>query len=75
VRLAKTHGLKPNGEPLGDGRSCYKYDANALVLTFSEFSEIDVPSHISELAYECDERENWIERRELGAYRGDSQWR
>ena len=77
-RLAETYGLKPNGKPLGDGRYRYEYDANGRkcrVLTFSEFSEIDVPSHISEFTYKCDERENWVECRKLWAFRADSHWR
>ena len=77
-RLTETYGLNPNGEPLGDGRYRYEYDEEgrqSRVLTFNEWSETDVPSHISEFTYKCDERGNWVERRKLWTCRSDSHWR
>ncbi len=76
-RLAETYGLKPDGDALGDGLYRYEYDAEgrkSRVLSFNDFSESDIPNHISEFIYRCDENGNWIERRELSAFKSDDCW-
>ncbi|HXP68395.1 MAG TPA: hypothetical protein VOA88_03850 [Candidatus Dormibacteraeota bacterium] len=76
-RLAETYGLTPDGDALGDGLYRYEYDAEgrkSRVLSFNDFSESDIPNHISEFIYRCDENGNWIERRELSAFESDDCW-
>jgi hypothetical protein len=77
-RLAETYGLKPNGEPLGDGRYTYKYDEQGRkleVLSFNDTASETLPNIVNRFAYAYDERGNWIERRECVRFSGDSRWR
>jgi hypothetical protein len=77
-RLAETFGLKPNGEPLGDGRYRYKYDDEGRkleVLSFNDTGNDTAPSHVTRFVYTCDKHGNWIERCEYGRFRNDSGWR
>jgi hypothetical protein len=76
-RLAETYGLKPDGEALGDGLYRYEYDAEgrkSRVLSFNDYSDSDIPNHISEFIYKSDQNGNWIERRELNAFESDDDW-
>jgi hypothetical protein len=75
-RIADTFGLKPNGEPLGDGRYKFEYDSEgreSKVWSFNEWD--DVATSVKTYEYECDQRGNWIERRALNQSRSDSYWR
>lgn len=77
-RIAETFGRKPDGSPLGDGRYTHEYNSEGWrtrVLSFNDAGNEAVPNHVSQFVYACDERGNWLERREYRRFRGDSRWR
>ena len=77
-RIAETYGLKPDGDALGDGMYRYEYDAEgrkSRILSFNDCSDSHLPNRISEFIYRCDEKGDWIERKELSAFESDDCWR
>jgi hypothetical protein len=74
-RIIRTHGLKADGSPLGDGKYSYEYNdegRKSKVWTFNEFDDDEVASGVTIYEYLNDERGNWIERREFHMWRNDS---
>jgi hypothetical protein len=74
-RIAKSFGLKLDGEPLGDGRYKFEYDSEgreSRVWSFNEWD--DVATSVRTYEYTCDQRGNWIERRAFNQFRSDSHW-
>ncbi len=77
-RLRETFGLRPDGQPLGDGRYRFEYDSDgrqSKVLAFDEWGDTSTPSSVSEFEYMCDEQGNWIERVKRHRFKNDSRWR
>jgi hypothetical protein len=76
-RLAGTFGLKPDGEPLGDGKYSYEYDIEgrlARVWSFNDLGDDMLANGVKVYEYSSDSRGNWVERREFHQFRGDSEW-
>jgi hypothetical protein len=74
-RIRRTHGLKPDGSPLGDGKYLHEYDEQGRIgklWTFSEFGDDDIASSVIIYEYVTDDFGNWIERREFHLWRNDS---
>lgn len=76
-RIVSTYGLNSDGKPLGDGKYRYEYDSEgrqSKVWSYEDLSGDDIPNSVRVYEYSCDERENWIERREFHRFRDDSKW-
>lgn len=74
-RVLRTHGLKADGSPLGDGKYRYEYDEEgrmSKVWTFSEFDDDNLASNVTIYQYVNDNRGNWIERCEFHLWRNDT---
>lgn len=74
-RVHRTHGLKADGSPLGDGKYLYEYGEEGRidkVWTFNEFGEDNIASGVTIYQYVNDDRGNWIERSQLHLWRNDS---
>jgi hypothetical protein len=74
-RVLRTHGLKADGSPLGDGKYLHEYDEEgrlSKLWTFSEFDDDNIASNVTIYQYVNDERGNWIERCEFHLWRNDS---
>jgi hypothetical protein len=77
-RIEKTFGLKPDGQPLGDGRYEYEYDEDnrkTCVWSFNDFDKRDVPNAVQLFQYVSDEAGNWLERRSHHRLKSSSEWR
>jgi hypothetical protein len=76
-RITRTHGLKANGQPLGDGKYIYEYDDEgriSKVWSFNDHAAEDVASAVTLHEYSTDDVGNWVERRDFRKFRGDSNW-
>ena len=74
-RIHRTHGLKPDGSPLGDGKYLYEYSQDGRVnkvWSFNEFNDDNVARNMTIYEYLNDDIGNWIERREFHLRRDDS---
>jgi hypothetical protein len=74
-RVLRTHGLKADGSPLGDGKYRYEYDEEGRigkVWTFTEFDDDNIASSVTIYQYVNDHRGNWIGRSEFHLWRNDS---
>jgi hypothetical protein len=74
-RVLRTHGLKADGSPLGDGKYLNEYDEEGRLSktwTFSEFSGDNIATNVTIYQYVNDGRGNWIERSEFHLWRNDS---
>jgi hypothetical protein len=74
-RIHRTHGLKAEGSPLGDGKYLYEYNGEgrvSRVWTFREFDDNNTASSVTIHEYVNDDFGNWIERREFHLRRNDS---
>jgi len=76
-RVIENFGLKADGRPLGDGKYVYEYDSAGRtyrVLSFNDLADENIPNYIRGFTYVCDEKGNWIERREYSLFRDDGRW-
>ena len=74
-RIRRTHGLKADGSPLGDGKYLHEYDEEGRIgkiWTFSEFGDDNIASSVTIYEYVTDDVGNWIERREFHLWRNDT---
>lgn len=74
-RIRRTHGLKADGSPLGDGKYLYEYDGEgrvSKVWTFNEFGDDDTATSVTIHEYANDDFGNWVECREFHLRRNDS---
>jgi hypothetical protein len=74
-RVRRTHGLKADGSPLGDGKYLHEYDEEGRigkVWTFTEFGNDNIASSVTIYEYATDDVGNWIERREFHLWRNDT---
>ena len=74
-RVLRTHGLKQDGSPLGDGKYSYEYDVEGRTTklwTFSEFDDDNTASNVTIYEYANDDVGNWIERSAFHLRRTDS---
>ena len=77
-RVAEAYGLTPNGKPIGDGRYTFEYDEEGRkvkVLSYNDWSDTNIPNHISHFTYTCDGHGNWVERNEYSRWRDDTDWK
>lgn len=73
-RLIETFGLRANGDPLGDGRYTFEYDADGRklrTLLFNDLSEDNAPNAVTVFEYKLDEVGNWVERHAFHRFRSD----
>lgn len=76
-RIIEAYGLTPEGRPAGDGRYVHEYDGEGRthqILSYDEFSEVEIPNGVTGFVYTCDERGNWIERSEYHRFRSNPDW-
>jgi hypothetical protein len=76
-RLVETFGLAARGDPLGDGRYTFEYDANGRKIktwSFNDLSDDKVPNAVTVFEYKSDEIGNWIERHAFHRFRSHSRW-
>ncbi|HLY60140.1 MAG TPA: hypothetical protein VKV95_05195 [Terriglobia bacterium] len=76
-RIRETFGLRPDGEPVGDGRYVFEYDEEGRqrkILSFNDTVDTDVPDSIRRFTYVLDKRGNWVERNDYWRFRSDSAW-
>jgi len=73
----ETFGLKANGDPLGDGRYTFEYDADGRklkTLSFNDLSDDEDPKAVTVFEYKSDEAGNWVERHAFHRFRSDARW-
>ena len=76
-RLIETFGLTAKGDPLGDGRYTFEYDADGRKIktwSFNDLSDDKIPNAVTVFEYKSDEMGNWVERHAFHRFRSDSRW-
>jgi hypothetical protein len=76
-RLIETFGLAATGNPLGDGRYTFEYDADGRKIktcSFNDLSDDKVPNAVTVFEFKSDEMGNWVERHAFHRFRNDSRW-